>query len=211
MPCAMIWSTFAVIVAESDLPSKMNTSAPYLSLAYFCASVACPWWNTFVMSDTKNAIFFGLSVAGFGASAAAGAAGAAVGSAGAAVGAAGASVGAAGAAVGAAGAAGAAPPQADRTRLASTSRATSANRFFFMVRFSPRLLITWLTLRQGIRHSQAVLPPFARDAECSTRVNLVEASRLFPGRDATNSASQSTEALGQLRGRRFRPPHISSR
>ena len=64
MPWAMIWSTFAVIVAESDLPSKMNTSAPYFSLAYFCASVACPWWNTFVMSDTKNAIFFGLSVAG---------------------------------------------------------------------------------------------------------------------------------------------------
>ncbi len=70
----MIWSTFAVIVAESDLPSKMNTSAPYLSLAYFCASVACPWWNTFVMSDTKNAIFFGLSVAGL-YSVAAGAAG----------------------------------------------------------------------------------------------------------------------------------------
>src|SRR5512136_2258001 len=60
----MIWSTFAVIVAESDLPSKITTSAPYFSLAYFCASVAWPWWNTFDRSDTKNAIFFGLSVAG---------------------------------------------------------------------------------------------------------------------------------------------------
>ena len=61
MPCAMIWSTFAVIVAESDLPSNTNTSAPYFSLAYFFASVNCPWWNTFVISDTKNAIFIGLS------------------------------------------------------------------------------------------------------------------------------------------------------
>jgi hypothetical protein len=32
----------AVIVAESDLPSNRNTSAPYFSLAYFLASVNCP-------------------------------------------------------------------------------------------------------------------------------------------------------------------------
>ena len=46
MPCATIWSTFCVMTAESDLPSNTNTSAPYFSLAYFCASVACAWWNT---------------------------------------------------------------------------------------------------------------------------------------------------------------------
>src|SRR5512137_1181021 len=112
----------------------MITSAPYFSLAYFCASAACPWWNTFDRSDTKNAIFFGLSVAGlYSVAAAAGAlvgsAGATVGASGALVGSAGACVGAAGAAAGAAvGAAGAAPPQADRTRLVSTSTANSVNR-----------------------------------------------------------------------------------
>ena len=35
MPCATTWSTFWVMTAESDLPSKTNTSAPYFSLAYF--------------------------------------------------------------------------------------------------------------------------------------------------------------------------------
>ena len=52
------------MVAESDLPSKMKTSAPYFALAYFLAAVAWPWWKTLVMSETKKAIFFGLSVAG---------------------------------------------------------------------------------------------------------------------------------------------------
>src|SRR5512136_1218362 len=118
----MIWSTFAVIVAESDLPSKITTSAPYFSLAYFCASVACPWWNTFDRSDTKNAIFFGLSVAGLNSPAAAGTV---VGSAGATVGA-GAWVGA-GVGVGFA-------PQADTIRLVSTSTANMTNRLFFILR-----------------------------------------------------------------------------
>src|SRR5512136_318356 len=53
MPWATTWSMLAVMVAESDLPSKMTTSAPYFSLAYFWASVAWPWWNTFERSDTK--------------------------------------------------------------------------------------------------------------------------------------------------------------
>ncbi len=111
MPWAMIWSTLAVMVAESDLPSKMNTSAPYFSLAYFLASVAWPWWKTLVRSDTKNAIFMGLASA---------AAGAVVGSA----------TGAWAAGVGVA-----PPPHAARIMPASSARATRANRFFFMVRF----------------------------------------------------------------------------
>ena len=59
MPWARIWSTFCVMVAEFDLPSNKNTSAPYVSMAYFCASVNCAWWNTLLRSDTKKAIFFG--------------------------------------------------------------------------------------------------------------------------------------------------------
>src|SRR5512139_4017500 len=130
MPCATTWSTFAVIVAESDLPSKMITSAPYFSLAYFCASVAWPWWNTFDRSETKNAIFFGAAVAGLNSPAAAGAL---VGSAGATVGA-GAWVGAgAGVGVGFA-------PQADTIRLVSTSKANRTDRFFFISSF---LLFAW--------------------------------------------------------------------
>ena len=105
IPCATIWSTFWVITAESDLPSNAYTSAPYFSMAYFLASANCAWWNTLDRSDTKNAIFIGLS-AGF--------------SAGASVAASVASV--AGASVGAAGSDVAAPPQAANTRLASTSR-----------------------------------------------------------------------------------------
>jgi len=127
MPWAMIWSTLAVIVAESDLPSKMKTSAPYFSLAYFLASVAWPWWKTLVRSDTKKAIFFGVLVAGLNSPAAAAGAGLVGSTTGALVGS------AAGAWVAGAGAA--PPPQAASRRLASTTTANRVNRFFFMLRF----------------------------------------------------------------------------
>ncbi len=111
MPCARIWSTFWVMVAESDLPSNANTSAPYFSLAYFFASVNCPWWKTLLMSDTKKAIFFGV-LPEAGSEAGASAAGAS--------------------AAGACGAGVAAAPQADNTRLVSTSSANIVNRRLFI-------------------------------------------------------------------------------
>src|SRR5512142_1424667 len=63
MPWATIWSMLAVMVALADLPSNANTSAPYFSLAYFLASAYCAWWKTLPRSDTKKAIFVGLSLA----------------------------------------------------------------------------------------------------------------------------------------------------
>src|SRR5512137_1068553 len=67
IPCATTWSTFWVMTAESDLPSKAKTSTPYFSLAYFFASVNCAWWNTLDRSDTKNAIFLTVFAAAAGA------------------------------------------------------------------------------------------------------------------------------------------------